>query len=68
MKSLVDVLLPPQCPGCGALVDAEPQFCEECEALVEAIPSAACVQCGEPGRYDGACLDADRRRPVPPSP
>lgn len=49
-RALLDLVLPPHCPGCGAgaedLAPGRP-LCGPCEVGFEAMPTAACSRCGE---------------------
>jgi ComF family protein len=52
LRSLLDLLYPPRCPGCGQLGVL---FCEACQAKVVPQASPACPRCGRPGTLDGLC-------------
>jgi ComF family protein len=45
---LVDLALPPRCPGCGVLVQDDLQFCADCWNRLRFISDPACVSCGKP--------------------
>jgi ComF family protein len=48
LRPLVDLVLPPRCPGCGVLVDADLQFCSDCWNALRFISDPACQSCGKP--------------------
>lgn len=55
LKPLVDLVLPPRCPGCGVLVADDLQFCGDCWGRLRFISDPACTSCGKPfaqGRDD----------------
>lgn len=56
--------LPPRCPGCGAVAEADHRFCGECWSKLRFLGPPCCVSCGEPFDYPrgaearcGPCLD-----------
>jgi len=44
--ALLDVVLPPTCPACGGLVDAQGQFCAPCFRTAQPIVPPCCLRCG----------------------
>ena len=67
-RSAIDLLLPPQCPVCNALVETEGVLCAECWPKVEFLGPPQCAACGMPFAFDmgeqalcGACA---RERPA----
>jgi len=44
----LDLLLPPQCPVCGALVDAAGRLCPPCFGRMSFITTPLCLGCGVP--------------------
>lgn len=48
LKPLVDLVLPPRCPGCGVLVQDDLQFCGACWNTLRFISDPACASCGKP--------------------
>lgn len=44
-RQLLDLLYPPQCPGCGRVGVL---FCDKCRRLVQVYPAGACPRCGRP--------------------
>lgn len=48
LKPLVDLVLPPRCPGCGVLVQDDLQFCATCWNALHFISDPACTACGKP--------------------
>jgi len=56
--------LPPRCPGCGAVAEADHRFCGDCWKALRFLGPPWCTSCGEPFDYDrgtdarcGSCLD-----------
>lgn len=45
---LLDVVLPPRCPGCGEIVDALHSFCGDCWAGLHFLGETGCRTCGIP--------------------
>ncbi|MHA6768240.1 double zinc ribbon domain-containing protein [Sphingobium ummariense] len=59
----LDYALPPRCPGCGAIVEADHAFCLSCWSGMEFLGDPCCARCGVPFAHDrgegaecGACL------------
>lgn len=59
----LDYALPPRCPGCGAIVDADDAFCLTCWSGMRFLGEPCCARCGVPfdheqgkGAECGACL------------
>ncbi len=48
LSPLVDLVLPPRCPGCGVLVEDDLQFCPECWNALRFISDPSCTSCGKP--------------------
>lgn len=48
LRPLVDLVLPPRCPGCGVLVDDDLQFCGDCWNALRFISDPSCRSCGKP--------------------
>ena len=67
-RRALDALLPPQCLGCGALVDEPGSLCAECWDSVVFLGPPQCPACGFPFEYslgEGAlCGACSRRRPA----
>lgn len=64
MAQLVALALPPRCPGCGVVVEADHRFCAACWAGLRFLGDPACAACGAPMAIDqgpgmrcGPCLD-----------
>jgi len=68
VRRVLDVLLPPQCLNCAALVDLPGSLCSACWNEVRFIDEPLCACCGVPFEYDvgpGAlCGDCARQRPA----
>jgi ComF family protein len=60
-QSLLDLVYPPRCPGCGRMGVA---FCERCRSQVELILPPVCRRCGCALPQDGLCA---RCRALPSS-
>ncbi|MCA3254991.1 MAG: ComF family protein [Alphaproteobacteria bacterium] len=59
----LDLVLPPRCPACGTIVDADGVFCAGCWPTLDFITPPMCAACGDPfevpqpaGALCGACL------------
>lgn len=55
LRPLIDLVLPPRCPGCGVLVEGDLQFCSDCWNALRFVSDPACHACGKPfadGRDD----------------
>lgn len=68
LRMIADVALPPRCPGCGALSEADHRFCADCWGQLRFIGPPWCAGCRTPFAFDrgedalcGDCLD----RPPP---
>ena len=66
--AVVAFALPPRCPGCGTVVEADHRFCLACWQGLDFLAGPKCVSCGVPFELDrgphavcGACL---ARRPA----
>jgi len=60
---LVALALPPRCPGCGEVVDADHRFCADCWGRLALIAPPWCATCNLPFEFDrgpdaqcGQCL------------
>lgn len=65
IDAAVGYALPPRCPGCGALVEADGRFCLDCWQGLHFLSGPCCPGCGLPFEIDpgpdalcGACLAA----------
>lgn len=68
-RTMLDLALPPRCPGCGAIVGESHRFCAACWGDLRFLTPPWCAVCHRPFAYDrgtGArcadCLDADEGR------
>lgn len=58
LASLGDLLLPPTCAVCGALLDHHAAaVCAGCLDGFESLPTPGCPRCGQPYPGSGLCLD-----------
>jgi ComF family protein len=62
-SGLVDLLLPPRCPGCGMVVGGQDRFCVDCWATLDFIVPPSCASCDlplpvaiDPGALCGQCM------------
>lgn len=63
-RRVADYALPPRCPGCGVIVDADRRFCLSCWQSLDFLAGAACARCSipiatlvpDPAAQCGACL------------
>jgi competence protein ComFC len=51
-RHFLDLLYPPQCPGCGRVGVL---FCDRCRGLVQAYPAGVCAYCARPQPAGGLC-------------
>jgi ComF family protein len=51
-RHLLDLIYPPQCPGCGRVGVL---FCDRCRQLIRVYPTSVCVLCGHPLPVRGRC-------------
>ncbi len=65
LKTLLDMVLPPRCGGCGEPVDETPGLCAKCWSHLTFLTRPFCEQCGFPFELDiegdllcGPCLGA----------
>ncbi|GLV24888.1 ComF family protein [Sphingobium sp. Cam5-1] len=63
VRPALDYALPPRCPGCGVIVDADDAFCLTCWSGMRFLGEPCCARCGVPFEHDrggdaacGACL------------
>ncbi|MFD1034424.1 ComF family protein [Sphingomonas hankookensis] len=66
LAHLVALALPPRCPGCGVVVEADHRFCAPCWSGLRFLGDPACVRCGVPFAVDagpGMCCAACLARP-----
>lgn len=47
LGTVFDLVLPPRCPGCRAIVDRDDRFCTECFAALRFLGPPWCATCGE---------------------
>lgn len=64
MPGLLDILFPPSCIACEAVLDAGP-LCGECELGLEPLPAPRCARCAEPGDFGAADCPRCQERPPP---
>lgn len=68
VRRVVDLVLPPRCIGCGALVDAPGALCGTCWRGIDFITQPFCARCGLPFGHDageGAICGECARNPPP---
>ncbi len=66
IAQLVALALPPRCPGCGAVVEADHRFCAACWSGLRFLGDPSCARCGMPFEVDrgpGACCGPCLVRP-----
>ena len=64
-RSLLDLVLPPRCPGCGQIVQILHSFCPPCWTSLDFLGERGCVTCGIPleATDAGACAACLTRAP-----
>ncbi len=64
LAGLAALALPPRCPGCGVVVEADHRFCARCWSGLRFLGDPACGRCGVPFAVTGETVcDSCRRRP-----
>lgn len=67
LTRLIDQVLPPRCPGCGAIVSAQGRFCADCWATLHFLGPPWCETCHLPlVAAAGAGARCDDCRAAPP--
>ena len=68
LRALARLALPPRCPGCGAVVDADHRFCAECWGSLRFLGPPWCARCHRPFAFErgqgatcATCLDKPPR-------
>lgn len=68
LQALLDLVLPPRCPGCRVIVAGDGRFCLSCWQALQFITAPMCAGCGTPFEHDrgtgalcGPCLAAAPR-------
>ena len=63
VRPALDYALPPRCPGCGVIVEADDAFCLTCWSGMRFLGEPGCARCGVPFEHErggeaacGACL------------
>jgi ComF family protein len=59
-RDALALALPPRCPGCGTVVDADHRFCATCWSGLRFLGEPACARCGAPEPGD-PCEECDGR-------
>lgn len=54
LRRALDLVLPPRCLGCGALVEDQGALCSACWSAVTFLADPLCRRCGLPFAYDEA--------------
>ncbi|MEY2884828.1 MAG: hypothetical protein RL490_2552 [Pseudomonadota bacterium] len=52
LRGLMDMVLPPRCPACLAMVTGDGQFCLSCWQQLQFITAPFCARCGTPFAHD----------------
>lgn len=66
IRPVVDFALPPRCPGCGAIVEADHRFCMPCWTALDLLGGPGCALCNRPlagpaGTICAPCLETPPR-------
>lgn len=63
LRPALDYALPPRCPGCGLIVEADDAFCLDCWSGMRFLGEPCCARCGLPFEHErgegaecGPCL------------
>lgn len=64
MPGLLDILFPPACIACGAVLEDGP-LCAACALDLEPLPAPRCGRCAEPGDFGPADCPRCQQRPPP---
>ena len=64
VEGLVDVVFPPSCAACGAIVEQRQALCERCSLQVSPLPPG-CERCAEPGEFPARLCPRCSRLPPP---
>ena len=63
LRTVIDLVLPPRCPGCRVIVADDGRFCLDCWQQLRFITAPLCARCGAPFEHDlgpaaecGQCL------------
>jgi len=65
IRSIGNMIIPPQCPSCHQLVSSD-GMCGECWARLKTITPPACVQCGRGFDFDAGVARCGRCLTQPP--
>ncbi len=67
LKTVSDFVLPPRCPICGVIVDADNRFCLPCWQNLDFLNEPWCASCGRPFAFaqgEGAqCVSCLKKKP-----
>jgi ComF family protein len=58
LRTVVDFALPPRCPGCGVVTQAQDAFCYECWSGLDLLGPPCCARCALPFEHGGEGEDA----------
>jgi ComF family protein len=54
VRFVLDFMLPPRCPGCATIVEADHRFCAACWSQLDFLTASGCAHCARPlGASDG---------------
>lgn len=48
LRSVLDFMIPPRCPGCSAIVEDDHKFCATCWSQLTFLDDGGCAQCSIP--------------------
>lgn len=65
VEGLLDVVFPPACAACGAVIEQRQAFCERCSVEVSPLPEPGCGRCAEPGDFPGRLCPRCSHSPPP---
>jgi len=58
LRAVVDFALPPRCPGCGLVTQAQDAFCYDCWSGLQLLGPPCCAKCALPFEHGGEGEDA----------
>jgi competence protein ComFC len=60
MWKVLDLIFPPECPGCKSMGK---RWCSDCQNSIQSLPEPICPICGEPESDPSICIDCKTNPP-----